>query len=299
MTALLSSLPQPVTRRIAVPGLPDPGRCLVMGILNVTPDSFSDGGRHVTAGRAIVHGLRLAEAGADIIDIGGESTRPGAARVPLEAELSRTIPVVRELAREGLVVSIDTMRAAVAQAAITAGATLVNDVSGGLADEAMARCVAAAGVPFVAMHWRAPSTTMHRHAVYGDVVEEVSAELLRRVESLRTAGIDGMNIILDPGLGFAKTGVHDWELLRRLAQLADLGHPILVGASRKSLLRPAIVAADGSVPPPVERDGATAAVSGLAAAAGAWCVRVHEPASTLAAVRVSKAWFDDYRVPAD
>ncbi|MFL4902544.1 dihydropteroate synthase [Streptomyces sp. MMS24-I2-30] len=269
-------------------------RCLVMGILNVTPDSFSDGGDHLATTRAVDHGLALALAGADIVDVGGESTRPGAHRVPLDVELSRTVPVVRALADSGVIVSIDTMRSAVACAALEAGARLVNDVSGGLADPAMAASVAWAGVPYVAMHWRGPSRTMRRHAVYRDVVSEVRAELGRRLHVLVDAGISAECIVLDPGLGFAKNGAHDWELLRHLGELSTLGRPLLVGASRKSFLG-ALPGTDADRTRPPGRDAATAAVSALAAAAGAYCVRVHEVALTLDAVRVAAAWTQDTR----
>ncbi|MDT7728733.1 MAG: dihydropteroate synthase [Actinomycetota bacterium] len=272
-----------------VPGLPALNRCLVMGIVNVTPDSFSDGGQHLAAGRAIEHGLALAAAGADIVDVGGESTRPGASRVPPSVELARTMPVVRELARAGLTVSIDTTRSAVARAALAAGAVLVNDVSGGLADPEMAACVAAAEAPFVAMHWRAHSKTMRHHAVYRDVVADVVAELRVRADALCAAGIAQHRIILDPGLGFAKTTQHNWQLLRHLDELLALGHPVLVGASRKSFLGDVLADVDGS-PAPAARDCASAAVSALAAAAGAYCVRVHDVRSTLDAVRVADAW---------
>jgi dihydropteroate synthase len=273
-----------------VAGLPDPGRCLVMGVVNVTPDSFSDGGVHLRARRAIEHGLALAAAGADIVDVGGESTRPGAVRVAAEVELARTVPVVRALARAGLIVSIDTTRAVVARAALDAGATLVNDISGGLADPAMPACVAAAEVPYVAMHWRGPSRTMHRYADYRDVVTEVVAELRARLHALCGAGIAADRIILDPGLGFAKKAEHNWQLLRRFDELLALGHPVLVGASRKSFLGAVLATGDGPPPPPGARDAATAAVSALAAAAGAFCVRVHDVPSTLDAVRVASAW---------
>ena len=278
---------RPPTR---VPGLPDPGRCLVMGVLNVTPDSFSDGGRYASAGDAVEHGHAMADAGADLIDVGGESTRPGAGRVPAETELARTIPVVRALSRAGLTVGIDTTRAAVARAALDAGAALVNDVSGGLADPEMAPVVAAARVPFVAMHWRGPSDTMRRHAVYQNVVAEVAAELRVRLHALCDAGSEPAQIILDPGLGFAKTGRHDWQLLGHLGELFELGRPVLVGPSRKSFLAATLAGRDGAVPPPTARDVATVAVCALAAAAGAFCVRVHDVSGGLDAVRVAAEW---------
>jgi dihydropteroate synthase len=264
-----------------------------MGVVNVTPDSFSDGGAHLAAGRAVEQGLALAAAGADIVDVGGESTRPGAVRVTPAVELARTIPVVSELARAGLTVSIDTTRAAVARAALDAGAALVNDISGGLADPEMPACAAAAEVPYIAMHWRAPSRTMHRYADYEDVVTEVVGELRARLRALCAAGVAVERIILDPGLGFAKTAEHNWQLLRRFDELLELGRPVLVGASRKSFLGAVLAAGDEPPPPPIARDAATAAVSALAAVAGAFCVRVHDVPSTLDAVRVASAWVRD------
>ncbi|MFF7334824.1 dihydropteroate synthase [Streptomyces sp. NPDC008150] len=261
-----------------------------MGILNVTPDSFSDGGLHAGTRRAVEHGLRLAAQGADLVDVGGESTRPGASPVPLEEELARVVPVVRELARAGVAVSVDTMHAAVAAAAIEAGARLVNDVSGGLVDPAMAACVADAGVPYVASHWRAPGGEMDRHAVYGDVVRDVTSELLRRVDVLVAAGIDPGRIVLDPGLGFAKRADHDWELLAGLPALLAAGFPVLVGASRKRFLGAALSGRAGLDTEPRARDAATVAASALAAAAGAFCVRVHDVAAGVQAVCVAAEW---------
>lgn len=263
--------------------LPRPDRCVVMGILNITPDSFSDGGRHLDTARAIEHGLLLAAQGADIIDLGGESTRPGAHRVPVEVELSRVLPVVRELAAAQIFVSIDTMRAEVAEASVAVGAAMINDVSGGLADRSMATFVAEAGVPYIATHWRGQSAVMREHARYDNVRTAVILELRARVHALLDAGVGPEQIIIDPGLGFAKTPEHDWELLRNLDDLHVLGHPLLIGASRKSFL--------GALLPsrsPGERDVATAAVSALAAARGAWGVRVHDVPSTLDAVRVAR-----------
>ena len=279
-------------------GLPQPGRCLVMGILNVTPDSFSDGGRYAETGQAVERGLRLAEQGADLVDVGGESTRPGAEPVPVEAELARVVPVVRELVRAEVAVSVDTMHATVARAAIEAGACMVNDVSGGLADPAMAAVVAEAGVPYVAMHWRAPSREMDRHAVYGDVVGDVTSELLRRVDVLTAAGIDPGRIIIDPGLGFAKCAAHDWELLTQLPALLAAGFPVLVGASRKRFLGAALSDRAGIETVPGDRDAATAAVSALAAVSGAFCVRVHDVRSSLHAVCVAAAWAGDRQISA-
>ncbi|MEU6198658.1 dihydropteroate synthase [Streptomyces sp. NPDC047061] len=278
-----------------VKGLPGPGRCLVMGILNVTPDSFSDGGLYADSRRAIDRGLELAAQGADIVDVGGESTRPGARPVGLDEELARTVPVVRELARAGVRPSVDTMHAPVARAAVEAGACLVNDVSGGLADPAMARTVAAAGVPYVAMHWRAPSRDMDRHADYRDVVSEVTAELAQRLWRLAEQGLDPDRVVLDPGLGFAKRPEHDWALLAGLGSLCRLGRPVLVGASRKRFIGAALASGGAGEVPPAERDMATAVVSGLAAVAGAYCVRVHDVRAGLDAVRVASAYLDHGR----
>ncbi|HVN13727.1 MAG TPA: dihydropteroate synthase [Kineosporiaceae bacterium] len=270
-------------------GLPGPlaalERCLVMGVVNVTPDSFSDGGRWVDPAAAIARGLTLAADGADILDVGGESTRPGAGRTDAGEELRRVVPVVEGLAEAGLTVSIDTMRAEVADAALAAGAVLVNDISGGLADPDMAELVADARVPFIAMHWRGASDRMEKLAVYGDVVGDVRAELARRVDALVGAGVDAERIVLDPGFGFAKRVEHGWLLLAWLDELVSLGHPLLVGASRKRFLGRAVTA-PGQSELPHERDEATAATSTLAAAAGAWAVRVHETRASADAVRV-------------
>ncbi|MFI6350446.1 dihydropteroate synthase [Streptomyces sp. NPDC050560] len=271
-------------------GAPAPGRCLVMGILNVTPDSFSDGGRHHGTRRAVRHGLRMAADGADLVDVGGESTRPGARPVPQDEERARVVPVVRELVLAGVPVSVDTMHAGTARAAVDAGACMVNDVSGGLADPAMAATVAAAGVSYVAVRWRAPSRDMDRQAVYGDVVAEVTSELLVRVDRLVTDGVDPGRLILDPGLGFAKRARHDWRLLAHLHALRATGFPVLVGASRKRFLGAALGDRTGREGAPGERDAATAAVSALAAGAGAACVRVHDVRSSLHAVCMSAAW---------
>lgn len=277
--------------RGSVTGLPVLDRCMVMGIVNVTPDSFSDGGSYLECSRAVEHALALVADGADIVDVGGESTRPGAHRVPADEELRRVVPVIRELAGAGARISIDTTRASVAAAALEAGATVVNDTSGGLADPAMVSCVAAAGagVPYIAMHWRAPSAEMARHAHYDDVVTDVTNELGRRLDALVDGGVAAERIILDPGLGFAKRPPHDWALLAGMASLRSLGRPILVGASRKSFLG-ALLTTEAGTPPPAGREAATAAVSALAAFAGAYCVRVHEVADTLDAVRVAEAW---------
>jgi len=270
--------------------LPRPGRCVVVGVLNVTPDSFSDGGRYLDRDDAVAHGVGMRDAGADLVDIGGESTRPGAGRVVAEVERERVLPVISALVAEGVRVSVDTTRAAVAEAAVAAGASVVNDVSGGLADPAMAGVVAAARVPFILMHWRGHSDRMDELARYTDVVEDVRAELAARAEAAVRAGVDPNCIVLDPGLGFAKTAEHNWALLRRLDALTSLGFPVLVGASRKRFLGLLLPDADGRPRPPAGRDVATAAVSALAASAGVWGVRVHDVASTLDALAVAAAW---------
>lgn len=273
-------------------------RALVMGVVNVTPDSFSDGGRWFEPADAVAHGAGLLAEGADLLDVGGESTRPGSARVPVDEELRRVLPVVRELARLGAVVSVDTTRAEVAEAAVDAGAHVVNDVSGGLADPDMARVVAATGVVYVAMHWRGHGDVMDDLATYGDVVHDVRDELAARVDALLAAGVTERQLVLDPGLGFAKPGSDNWPLLAHLDVLLDLGLPVLVGASRKRFLGHLLADADGTPAPPHARDAATAAVSALAAAAGAWCVRVHDVAPTVDAVRVAAAWRGARRRPA-
>jgi dihydropteroate synthase len=266
-----------------------PGRCVVMGILNVTPDSFSDGGRHDTVGAAVAHGLRMAAAGADYVDVGGESTRPGAHRVEVAEELRRVLPVVTELVRSGVTVSIDTTRSRVAAAAIEAGAVLVNDVSGGLADPAMAPVVAAADVSWVLMHRRGSSRDMYAEARYDDVVADVRRELCRRVDAALAAGVAAERLVVDPGLGFAKQPDHDLALLAGLDGLTDLGFPVLVGASRKRFLGALLAAPDGLPRPPHLRDDATLATSVLAARAGAWGVRVHDVAGSADAVRTAAA----------
>ena len=264
---------------------PPPGRPLVMGIVNVTPDSFSDGGRWADAGSALAHARELLAQGADIVDVGGESTRPGAARPDPAEELARVVPVVRGLAADEACVSVDTMRADVAQAAIDAGATIVNDVSGGLADPRMAQVVAAHGAPFVVMHWRGHSDRMQQRAQYDDVVAEVVAELADRVRALEAQGVRRDRLIVDPGLGFAKTAAHNWALLAATGRLAELGLPVLIGASRKNFLG-TVGVPEGATLPPEQRDPATAAVSALVAQQDVWGVRVHDVRSTLAAVEV-------------
>jgi dihydropteroate synthase len=273
--------------------LPAKDRCLVMGVVNVTPDSFSDGGLWYGADAAIAHGLDLAAQGADIVDVGGESTRPGAQRIDEAEELRRVGPVVTELVRAGLTVSIDTMRARVAEFALAAGAQLVNDVSGGLADPDMPRLVAAAAVGYVVVHWRGHSQDMYARAAYADVVTEVRDELAQRVDAVVHAGVDPGHIVLDPGLGFGKRPEHNWPLLARLAELGTLAggtFPVLIGASRKGFLGKLLAQDDGTPGTLAQRDQATVAVTALAAAAGAWCVRVHEVPPNADAVLVAAAW---------
>ncbi|PXY34264.1 dihydropteroate synthase [Prauserella sp. PE36] len=261
-----------------------------MGVLNVTPDSFSDGGRYLSREDALAHAHAMWRRGADIIDIGGESTRPGSQRVDAETETARVLPVVRALAADGLVLSVDTTRAAVAAAAIEAGAQVINDVSGGLADPDMAKVAAETGAPFVLMHWRGHSKDMNALAEYKDVVAEVRDELCARVDDALAAGVATEAIVLDPGLGFAKRAEHDWALLHSLDVFLDLGFPVLVGASRKRFLGRLLADAEGEPRPPSGREVATAAVSALAAQAGAWGVRVHDVGASLDAVKVAAAW---------
>lgn len=295
-------------RDVDVAGLPElsgAGRTLVMGVVNVTPDSFSDGGEWFEPDTAVAHGLELLDEGADILDVGGESTRPGAGRVPQEQELARVLPVIEALAERGAIVSVDTTRAAVAERAVAAGARLVNDVSGGLADAGMARAVAELGVPYIAMHWRGHSDVMDSLEQYDDVVIDVRDELSARMDALVGAGVDAAQIVLDPGLGFAKAGALNWPLLADLDALGALGRPVLVGASRKRFLGHLLAQTPSREPaagpgateegsgepvPPLARDDATAAVSALSAAAGAWCVRVHAVRASADAVRVAAAW---------
>ena len=264
-------------------------RCAVLGVLNVTPDSFSDGGSYFDRADAVAHGVRMREAGADLVDVGGESTRPGSERVDADTERDRVLPVVRELVGAGVPVSVDTTRAAVAEACAEAGAAMINDVSGGLADPDMARVMAESGLPWVLMHWRGHSRDMHSLATYEDVVGEVRSELLSRVDAALAAGVAESSIVLDPGLGFAKTHAHDWLLLQRLREFTELGFPVLVGASRKRFLGRLLAGPDGDRERS-ERDTATAVVSALSADRGARGVRVHDVASSVDAVRVADAW---------
>jgi dihydropteroate synthase len=263
--------------------LPKLGRCAVLGVLNVTPDSFSDGGRFLDHDDAVRHGLELRAAGADFVDVGGESTRPGAVRIDAKTEIARVLPVIADLVAAGVAVSIDTTRAAVAAAAIEAGAALVNDVSAGLGDSGMAAVVASARVPWVLMHSRGAAGA---HAGYEDVLGEVRAELVARVDAAVLAGVDPGRIVLDPGLGFAKNADQNWEVLGHLREFETLGYPVLIGASRKRFL--GALLPEGT--PTDDRDPASAVISALAAEAGAWGVRVHDVAATKAALDVWEAW---------
>ena len=265
-------------------------RTVVMGVLNVTPDSFSDGGRYLDVESAVAHGIALHRAGADIVDVGGESTRPGAERVSVDEEQSRVLPVIMRLVAEGVPVSIDTMRAEVACAAVASGACLVNDVSGGRADGGMLAAVAGLSVPYVVMHWRGHSDRMADLASYDDVVQDVLRELGTCVADAERAGIDRSRLVLDPGLGFAKEADHNWQLLRALPRFLDSGLPVLVGASRKRFLGALLADADGQPRELDGRDAATDAVTAIAAQLGVWAVRVHEVAGSSDAVRVARAW---------
>ena len=297
MTNLPAAAPAPL------PGFVPRDRTLLMGVLNVTPDSFSDGGRWADPEAAVAHARELIAQGADIIDVGGESTRPGAQRVDADTEISRVLPVVRALLADGAggadgtdrtgsagsaIISVDTIHAATAEAAIDAGAHIINDVSGGLADPAMHDLIARTGVVYVCQHWRGDPETMDRLTDYpGGVVAGVEAELRERLAELDAAGVDRSQVVLDPGLGFAKTHAQSWELLAATSRLiADLGRPLLVGSSRKRFLAQAAEAEAT----PVQRDAVTAATTALAAASGAWAVRVHEVPANRAAVRTASLW---------
>ncbi|TFB52468.1 dihydropteroate synthase [Cryobacterium tagatosivorans] len=266
---------------------------LIMGVLNVTPDSFSDGGKWAGTDAAVQHGLTLRDQGADLIDVGGESTRPGATRVSPADEQARVIPVITELSRAGIDVSVDTLNSETALAAAAAGATIINDVSGGLADPDMASVAARTGLRFVAMHWRGHAEEMEALASYENVVTEVRDELTARVDALVRAGVARERILLDPGLGFSKQPGHNWQILAHLAAFDELGLPVLVGASRKRFLAAALPA-DAPI---VARDLPTAVVSVLAAQAGAWGVRVHDVAGTRAALNVLELARSDRMVP--
>lgn len=257
-----------------------------MGVLNVTPDSFSDGGLYLEAGAAVEHAVSLVAEGADLIDVGGESTRPGAIRVDPIEEQARVIPVIRELADRGVTVSVDTMNASTARAAADAGAAIINDVSGGLADPGMPAAVLDTGLTYVVMHWRGQSDSMDALATYDDTVAEVSAELRTRIADLTDRGVDPAKLIIDPGLGFSKKASHNWQVLGNLDEFVGLGYPVLIGASRKRFL--GALLPEGA--PAQDRDPATAVVSALAAQAGVWGVRVHDVAGTRLALDVVEAW---------
>ncbi|TCK01152.1 dihydropteroate synthase [Nocardia alba] len=265
--------------------------CVVMGVVNVTADSFSDGGRYLDPELAIAHGVELYEAGADIVDVGGESTRPGADRVDPAAEAARVAPVIRGLVAAGVPTSVDTMRAEVAEAALAAGVSVVNDVSGGRADPNMVKVVAEAGVPWILMHWRAGADYRHTGPAdhYDDVVAEVRAELTAQVDVAVAAGVTPDRLILDPGLGFAKNAEHNWELLAALPELVAGGFPVLIGASRKRFLG-ALLADESGPRPPDGRETATATLSALVATHAAWGVRVHDVRASLDAIAVVDAW---------
>jgi dihydropteroate synthase len=254
---------------------------VIMGILNVTPDSFSDGGQFADVGDAVTRAEQMISEGAGIIDVGGESTRPGAERISLDVELSRVIPVIEELVAREIFVSIDTMRAEVARAAVAAGARMVNDVSGGLADPDMLTTVAQLDVPVVLMHWRGPSKTMQENTVYDNVVTDVCTELMQQVDKALAAGVAPKNIVLDPGIGFGKTFDHNWELLHQLDALHGMGYPVLVGVSRKRFLGALLAEADGTYRPERERDTASAVLAAQILRRGAWGVRVHQVRETL------------------
>jgi dihydropteroate synthase len=266
-----------------------PGHPIVIGVLNVTPDSFSDGGRYTRLDDALDHARRMYAEGAGLVDVGGESTRPGADRIDAAVECARVVPVIRELAADGVATSIDTTRASVAEAAIAAGAAVVNDVSGGLADADMAGVVAGAGVPWILMHWRGHAREMSKLATYGDVVAEVRAELGGRVDTALAAGVRPEQIVVDPGLGFAKTAEHNWRLSAHLDDIRALGYPVLFASSRKSYLGRLLAAPDGEPRPVDEREAATLATSVLATLAGVWGLRVHDVRSTVDAIRVCQA----------
>lgn len=251
----------------------------------MTPDSFSDGGKWLDAATAVRHGIDLVRDGADLVDVGGESTRPGATRIDADEELRRIIPVIEGLVSEGARVSVDTMRASTARGALEAGAGMLNDVSGGRADPDMMRVAAEAGCPLVLMHWREHSSVMQRHTDYDDLIGDILGELAEQVDAALSAGVARDRIILDPGLGFSKTGDQNWMVLARLKAFTELDFPVLVAASRKRFLGELLAIGD-DLRPTHEREDATTALTAIAAAAGAWCVRVHEPAASADAVRV-------------
>lgn len=266
------------------------GGTVIMGIVNATPDSFSDGGQYLDPEVAIAHALELVADGASVIDVGGESTRPGAERVPVAEEIRRVLPVVTALAGRGVVVSIDTMNAETAVAAVEAGARIVNDVSGGLADPGMLAAVAETSADFVLGHWRGPSSDMYARAAYADVARDVTAELADRMRDAARAGLAPSRVILDPGIGFGKTAEQNWAMLAGLDRLVALGPRVLVGTSRKRFLSAALAGTSGDEPSITRRDAATAVTSVLAERAGAWGVRVHDVAATRDALVIAAAW---------
>jgi dihydropteroate synthase len=259
---------------------------LIMGVLNVTPDSFSDGGRWLEPDAAVAHALELVAQGADLVDVGGESTRPGAVRVDPAEEQARVVPVIRTLAGLGVTVSVDTLNASTARAAADAGAAIINDVSGGLGDPAMPDAVLDTGLQYVVMHWRGRLDAADSRAVYTDTVAEVRSELSARVTDLLDRGIDPAKLVLDPGLGFSKNASHNWQVLAGLHEFETLGYPVLIGASRKRFLG-ALLPDAAAVE---DRDAPTAVISALAAQAGVWAVRVHDVTSTRIALDVVRAW---------
>ena len=265
-------------------------RTLVMGVVNVTPDSFSDGGRFLAPDAATAQARALAAAGADIIDVGGESTRPGAPRVGLDEELSRVIPVIEQLAAEGMHVSVDTMRGAVAMEAVRAGACMVNDVSGGLGEPDMLPTIAELDVPYILMHWRGHSDVMTSLTEYDDVLSDVATELSQRVDAALALQVDPRRIVLDPGLGFAKDSKQNWVLLQGLETLKLLGRPLLIGASRKRFLGSLLAEPDGTPRAVFARDAATDAITAISALHEVWAVRVHNVRASADAVRVAHAW---------
>jgi dihydropteroate synthase len=277
-----------------VPGLPQPGRTLVVGVVNVTPDSFSDGGQWLEPQAAIAHGMQLLGEGADVIDVGGESTRPGATRPEVAEELRRVLPVIRELVAAGACVSADTMRTTVAEQAIAAGARLVNDVSGGRADPAMLRLIAESNVAYICMHWRGHSEDMQSKASYADVVSDVIAELGMQLERVYRAGIASDKVIIDPGFGFAKTAEHNWQLLDRLNEFDALGRPLIVGVSRKTFLGRLLAGPDGSPRPAKQRDDATTALTTVLALQQVWGVRVHSVRASRDAIAVAERLLEQH-----
>jgi len=251
-------------------------RICVVGVLNVTPDSFSDGGRYTSVDAALEHAHEMHREGADLIDIGGESTRPGAQRIDPHEELRRVLPVIRELAHAGVPMSIDTYRASVAAVALEEGVSVVNDVSGGLADPDMATVVRDAGCPWILMHWRGHSEHMQDLATYDDVVKDVRTELIARIDAAVAAGVDERQLVIDPGLGFAKSAAHNWTLLAALDSIVEMGPPVLVASSRKSFLGRLLASPDGTPRPVDDREDATTALTAYCALHGVWGVRVHE-----------------------